>query len=227
MRGVTWLADSWESLSCYNAPGGYMTALPLGEFGQSSPVVLHFGPILRKLDDREFFEFCQLNRDLRIERTAEGDLLVMPPTGGETGHRNFVLYVLFAAWAEKDGSGIAFDSSTGFVLPNGALRSPDLAWLTRDRWNGLSKAERDGFIPLCPDFVVELRSRSDSILRLRAKMLEYTGNGARLGWLIDPDDRKVYVYDASGETCLDDPQALDAGLVLPGFVLRFDPFLES
>jgi Uma2 family endonuclease len=114
----------------------------LKEFDGPSPVVLHFGPMLQKLNDREFFEFCQLNRDKRIERTAEGDLILMPPTGGETGHRNFVLYGLFNEWAESDGSGIAFDSSTGFLLPNGALRSPDLAWISLDRWNLEHRSKR-------------------------------------------------------------------------------------
>ncbi|HEY6333302.1 MAG TPA: Uma2 family endonuclease, partial [Blastocatellia bacterium] len=183
-------------------------------------VVLHFGPVLQRLNEAEFFEFCRLNADKRIERSADGDLIVMPPTGGETGHRNFVLYRLFDDWAERDGSGIAFDSSTGFLLPNGALRSPDLAWITLDRWNKLSASQRKGFIPLSPDFVVELRSHSDSLSGLRAKMEEYRENGARLGWLIDPTDRKIYLYDANGETILDSPTSISDDPVLPGFVMK-------
>lgn len=184
------------------------------------PLVLHFGPVLQKLNEDEFFEFCRANPDMRIERTADGDLIVMPPTGGETGHRNFVLYLLFNDWAEKDGSGIAFDSSTGFLLPNGAVRSPDLAWITMDRWNSLSATQKRAFIPLCPDFVVELRSHSDSLSDLRAKMQEYRENGVRLGWLIDPANRKIYVYDVTGETVLDYPMSVSGDPVLPGFVMK-------
>ena len=196
-------------------------AVPLSEFDGANPLVLHFGPVLGRLNDEEFFEFCQLNRDMRIERTAEGDLLIMPPTGGETGHHNFVLVGSFHQWAEKDGTGIAFDSSTGFYLPNGALRSPDLAWVARDRWDGLTRKQKEQFIPLCPDFMVELRSPSDSLVRLRAKMHEYLDNGARLGWLIDAGERKVYVFDRrSGETRLDAPESLTGDPVLPGFVLN-------
>src|SRR5262245_36314984 len=128
-----------------------------------APVVLHFGPVLRGMSDQEFYEFCRLNPELRIERTEEGDIVIMPPTGGETGSRNFSIVGQFSAWVEKDGSGIGFDSSTGFILPNGAERSPDLAWVRRERWSALSAAERAEFPPLCPDFVVELRSRTDSL----------------------------------------------------------------
>src|SRR5262249_15139789 len=117
-------------------------------------VVLHFTPILDKLTDEDFFEFCRVNRDLRIERSAEGDLIIMPPTGSETGSQSFKLTGLFSAWVEADGSGIAFDSSTGFTLPNGAVRSPDLAWVKLERWERLTDSEKQRFAPLCPDFVI-------------------------------------------------------------------------
>jgi Uma2 family endonuclease len=154
-------------------------------------LVLHFG---WKMGEDEFYDFCMLNRDLNLELTSEGDLIIMPPTGGQTGNRNFELIGSFAAWARQDGTGKGFDSSTLFSLPNGAKRSPDLAWVKKERWEALTDRERQRFSPLCPDFVVELRSPSDSLKRLRKKMEEYVANGAQLGWLIDPFERKVYVY---------------------------------
>lgn len=154
-------------------------------FGESESVVLHFGPVLQRISDDEFFEFCQLNPEWRIELTSEGDLIIMPPTGGLTGQRNFALTRVFGNWVEQDGTGVGFDSSTGFTLPNGAKRSPDLAWVRRERWEALTPAEQAVFPPLCPDFVAELRSRSDSSKALQAKMEEYIENGAQLGWLFD------------------------------------------
>jgi Uma2 family endonuclease len=153
------------------------------------PLIMRSSPTLRQMSDQEFFEFCRLNRDWRIEQTCEGDLIIMPPTGGETGRRNFNLIGLFSNWVEKDGTGIGFDSSTAFKLPNGAKRSPDLAWIKRERWDALSPADREVFPPLCPDFVVELRSRSDALDTLQEKMQEYIANGASLGWLIDPFEK--------------------------------------
>ncbi len=184
------------------------------------PIILHSGPILEKVSDREFFEFCRLNPDLRIERTSDGDLIIMPPTGGETGKRNFELTGIFRAWVEADGTGIGFDSLTGFTLPSGDKRSPDLAWLLRSRWESLTEDEREEFPPLCPDFVVELRSRTDDLDDLQAKMEEYIENGARLGWLIDPKKKKVYLYRPGAEVvCLDDPETVSGDPILPGFVL--------
>src|SRR5438132_4659472 len=160
---------------------------------RANPYVIHFEPVLKKLSDEDFFEFCQANRDWRIERTSDGDVIIMPPTGGETGGRNFELAVDFGNWVRADGTGKGFDSSTGFTLPNGAERSPDLAWVRLSRWNALSEEQRKKFPPLCPDFVVELRSPSDSLSGLQEKMQEYIQNGAELGWLIDPVEKKVYV----------------------------------
>ena len=145
----------------------------------------------------------------------------MPPTGSETGRRNSTLTQRLANWAETDGTGIVFDSSTLFTLPNGAKRSPDVSWVKKERWGVLTREQREGFAPLCPDFVVELRSRTDRLLDLQDKLQEYINNGARLGWLIDPLDKRVYVYRPGQlvET-LDDPATLSGGLVLPGFVLQ-------
>lgn len=190
---------------------------------EAQPIVLHFGPVLRRMSAHEFFEVCQLNRDWRIERTSEGDLVIMPPTGGKTGKRNFTLTGLFFAWAEEDGTGIGFDSSTGFTLPNNAKRSPDLAWVKRSRWEQLTREEQEEFPPLCPDFVVELRSQSDALGPLQSKMQEYVKNGAQLGWLIDPLEKKVYIYRPASEvTCLENPQTLSGEPELPGFQLDLE-----
>jgi len=191
------------------------------------PVVIHFGPLLRKLDDREFFEFCQLNRDLRIERTSEGDVIVMPPTGSKTGLRSFSLTTQFGAWVEKDKTGRGFDSSTGFKLPNGATRSPDVSWIQNERWQALAEEDKEVFAPLCPDFVVELRSPSDQLDFLQAKMREYVENGAKLGWLIDPLERTVYIYREGAEVKrLADLQTLSGGPLLPGFTLDLKPLWD-
>ncbi len=175
----------------------------------------------REPTDHDLFEICQLNRDWRIERSSDGEIIAILPTGGRTGHRNFELIRIFGAWAAAEGSGVAFDSSTGFILPNGAERSPDLAWVSRARWDALADEEKEEFPPLCPDFVVELRSRADSLATLRDKMREYIANGARLGWLIDPIERRVYVYQPpDDEICLNDPESVSAAPVLLGFRLE-------
>jgi Uma2 family endonuclease len=188
---------------------------------EPSIIVLHFGPMLKKLSDEDFFEFCQLNIEWRIERTEEGDLIIMPPTGGKTGERNFKLIVKFGIWAEKDGTGMGFDSSTGFTLPNGAKRSPDLSWIRLERWNALTDEEQKRFAPICPDFVVELRSESDSLEALQEKMKEYMENGAQLGWLIDPVEKRVYVYQPQSiALCLEQPQTVSGEPLLQGFALE-------
>ena len=146
----------------------------------SHPLVLHLEPAIR-LTDEQFFEFCQLNRDLRIERTATGDLQIMSPTGSETGGANFDLIIELGIWVRKDGTGKGFDSSTGFTLPNKAERSPDAAWVTLERWNALTSEQQEKFAPISPDFVVELRSPSDSLKTLFDKMQEYIDNGVKLG----------------------------------------------
>jgi Uma2 family endonuclease len=183
-------------------------------------IVLHGGAAIRRWGDDEFLEVCRLNRDLRLERTAEGDLVIMPPTGGDTGRLNARFTRLLDAWAERDGRGVVFDSSTGFLLPNGARRSPDASWIERARWDALPAPARERFPPLCPDFVVEIRSPSDELDELDAKMREYVGNGAKLGWLLDPSTRSALIYrpDRPVEQ-LDAPTQIEAGEI-GGFVLE-------
>ena len=186
-----------------------------------NPFILHFAPLLDKISDEDFFAFCQANPDWRIERTSEGDLIIMPPTGGDTGKRNFNLIVEFGNWAKHDGTGVSFDSSTVFSLPNGAKRSPDLAWVKLARWNALTDDERRSFPPLGPDFVVELRSHTDSLRVLQEKMQEYIVNGAQLGWLIDPLEKKVYIYRPDRDVeCLDHPENISGEPLLNGFMLE-------
>jgi Uma2 family endonuclease len=187
--------------------------------GNGWPVVLQMRPIV-DLDNDQFFAFCQLNRDWRIERTSEGELVVMPPTGWKTGSYNIRVSAALLAWADQEGSGVATDSSTGFDLPNGATRSPDAAWVKRTRLATLTDEQKAQFLPLCPDFVIELRSPSDNLKTLQDKMQEYTGNGAQLGWLVDPVDRHVYVYRPGIQTeCLENPATVSGDPELPGFVL--------
>ena len=194
------------------------------EDDEASPTLglcFRIGPEFQQLTDDEYFELCRANGDWRIERTSQGEIIVMPPTGGRTGRINFEFAGLFREWVHRDGTGVAFDSSTEFRLPNRAARSPDLSWLRRERWEGLTREEQDKFPPLCPDFVVEIRSPSDRLRALRAKMREYIANGATLGWLIDPVDRRVYVYEPPDrESRLDDPDSVSGEPLLRGFVLE-------
>lgn len=187
----------------------------------SSPVVVKIPPSML-MTDVQFFEFCQINRDLRIERNQFGEILIMPPTGSETGNRNANISAQLYIWAEQDGTGICFDSSTGFKLSTGAERSPDASWIKLERWNTLSPEQQQKFAPICPDFVVELSSPSDNLEPLQAKMPEYMQEqGVQLGWLIDRKQRKVYIYRPGLEVeCLDNPDKVDGDPALPGFVLN-------
>jgi len=183
------------------------------------PMIVHLRPVL-DLTDEQFFDFSQINRDLRMERTAQGELIIMPPTGGETGRRSAELTIQLGLWAKRDGTGSTFDSSTGFRLPNGAVRSPDASWIRNSRLDSLSPEEKKKFIPLCPDFVVELRSATDSLKVLQEKMQEYVENGTELGWLIDAEQRRVYVYRAHLPVEeISEPASLGRDPLLPGFVL--------
>ncbi len=191
-------------------------------FKDDSRLILHFQPVIQLTED-QFFHFCQINRELRIERTAEGEVEVMVPTGGETGWRNSKLNIDLGTWAEQDGTGEVFDSSTGFILPNRATRSPDASWVKRSRLTSLSTTQKEKFLPLCPDFVIELRSPSDSLRVLQDKMQEYLENGAQLGWLIDQKNKTVYVYHPGRDVeCLDNPATIAGDPVLPGFVLHLN-----
>lgn len=180
------------------------------------PMVLHPPP----LSDEQFYQFCQENSSWTIERSASGEILVMAPTGAETGSYNFDLITQLGLWAKRDGRGKGFDSSTGFTLSNGAVRSPDAAWVLKSRWDALSPEARRGFAPLCPDFVLELRSATDLLATLQAKLDEYMANGAQLGWLLDPVERRAYVY-RPGEpvTVLAAPPTLCGDPVLKGLVI--------
>lgn len=182
-------------------------------------LTLHFRPVLH-MDRHEFFEFCQANPDLRMELTSEGDVIIMPPTGSKSGQRNFGLLVQFGIWMQSDETGFGFDSSAGFTLPNGAVRAPDLAWIRKERWEVLSEDEQEEFAPICPDFVVELLSRTDRLETIKDKMQEYIDNGAQLGWLIDPRERNVYVYRPGEEVvCLSDQETISGDPLLPNFDL--------
>lgn len=167
-------------------------------------------PAIAVTDDA-LYALCVANPGLRIEREADGEILFMAPTGGETGARNARITAQLVAWADRDGTGLVFDSSAGFVLPNGAERAPDAAWLRRERWDGLTDDQRRRLVPLCPEFVLELVSPSDDLVDQQRKMDEYVANGARLGWLIDPEERRVHVYRPGRP-----PEILDAPSILAG-----------
>jgi len=189
------------------------------------PLVLEMETADIHLSDEQFYRLCQVNRDLRLERTAEGKLIVMPPTGWETGNRNSKLNQRLGNWADRDGSGLVFDSSTGFILPNKAIRSPDAAWVKRDRLKAL-RPDPNRFLPLCPDFAIELRSASDDLDTLQAKMQEYLENGMQLGWLLNPYDQQVEIYRVGQPVeVLNSPKKLSGETVLPGFVLQLDGIL--
>jgi Uma2 family endonuclease len=187
--------------------------------GESNQLTLKFRPGLR-LSDRVFWKLCAANPELRLERTARGELVLMPLASSDTGRRNAALTGRLANWAEADRRGVGFDSSAGFTLPNGAIRSPDVSWIARHRWESLSREQQRGFAPLCPDFVAELRSKSDRKPTLRKKMREYIRQGARLGWLIDlvDDTAEIFRPDRPVEV-LERPATLSGEDVLPGFVL--------
>ncbi len=187
----------------------------------SAVMALNIPPALTLTVTREqFVELALANRELKLERTATGELIVNPPTGGETGNRNLDIEGQLWFWNRQTGLGKAFNSSTGFHLPSGADRSPDASWVRQERWDALTPQEKESFIPLCPDFVVELRSKSDNMEPLRVKMREYMNNGARLGWLIDRKNRKVEIYRQNQEVeVLENPATLSGEDVLPGFVL--------
>ena len=170
----------------------------------------------------QFAALAAANRDLRLERTAQGELIVNPPTGWETGRRNWSISgELYLWWRNAGEPGEAFDSSTGFILPNGATRSPDASWVSRERWDALTPEQKGTFANICPDFVVELRSSSDTLKSVQEKMREYIDNGAKLGWLIDPQHRRVEIYRlALAVEVLENPAELSGEAVLPDFVLN-------
>ena len=191
---------------------------PTIESHTSSVLALNIDSI--GLNDEQFAQLCRDNRDLRLELTSKGELIIMPPTGSRTGFRSAKIIQRLANWAEDDRHGLAFDSSTGFTLPDGSKRSPDASWIRSERWDALTKKEQDGFAPIAPDFVIELWSPSDSWNLLQQKMLDYMDNGVCLAWLIDPEQRRVYIYrpDHSVEL-LENPSTVSADPLLPEFKL--------
>jgi Uma2 family endonuclease len=183
-------------------------------------------PVLTRGPDW-FYELCQANGDLQFEQTAEGDIIVMAPAGGESGGRESEAFRQLGNWARRDRLGHAFGSNTGFHLPNGATRAPDASWVLNGRLDKLSASDRRKFLPICPDFVIEVVSPTDRLPKLRAKMDEYLANGARLGWLIDPDKRKVYVYRPGEKVqCRSGVRQISASPELPGFVLKLAEIWE-
>ena len=202
-------------------------ARPARELSEvADPLTIWLEPAIC-LTEEQFVEFCAQNRELRIERTAEGALEIMAPTVGYTGNRNFEIVGQLGNWIGQDGRGVGFDSSAGFTLPNGAVRSPDASWILRSRLDALTEEDREGFWHICPDFVIEIRSASDRLSKLQSKMQEYIDNGTRLGWLVDPIGRRTYVYrPGAAVDVLDNPQTLSGDPELAGFTLDMSAIWE-
>ena len=174
----------------------------------------------RRMTREEYRSFVDANPELRVEMTAQGEVIVMPPAHTRTGYQNGEIFRQVSNWALADGRGVAFDSSTGYDLPNGANRAPDVSWVLKSRIAELTPEERFDYYPLCPDFVIELRSKSDRLSTLQAKMREYLANGARLGWLVDPLERSVHVYRAGAlPQVLTEPAAITGDPELPGLIV--------
>ena len=195
---------------------------------ESTPMTVNL-PAIAPMTHEQFYEFCLANRDLRIERTASGDVVIMPPAFSDTGNRNIKIAQQLANWTDQDGTGESFDSSAGFTLPNGATRSPDASWIKLERWNGLLEEQKASFAPICPDFVIELRSSSVreaspkemTLTSLQDKMQEYIANGVLLGWLIDRKNRTVHIYRPNQKPeVLNNPETVTGDPELPGFALR-------
>ncbi|WAC15473.1 Uma2 family endonuclease [Dyadobacter pollutisoli] len=180
------------------------------------------------MSEEEFFQFCQMNDTLEFERDSQGNIILMSPTGSFTGNFNLKVSMEVGIWNKENGLGEVFDSSTGFTLPNGAVRSPDVSWVRQERWDMLSQDQKEGFAPICPDFVIEIRSKSDGLKYLLDKMLEYIANGSQLGWLIDRFESKVYVYNADKSVVIHESlQVMLSGeSVLPGFTLNLGAVIK-
>jgi Uma2 family endonuclease len=183
---------------------------------------------LNHVTHEQFEELCAEYPELRLELTSSGELIVMPPAGIETSKRNFELIAQFSIWAKKDATGVGFSTDAGYTLPNGAIRAPDASWMRREKYESLSKDDKERFAHVCPDFAVELRSPSDRLPTLINKMEEYIANGASLGWLIDPKKRRVYVFKAGEEmVVLENPIAVSGDPLLPGFELQMQEIWTS
>ncbi len=198
------------------APPPTVSSILKIKFNNGIPLRLYANGMSRD----EFYEFCLANNQLRIERTADGQLLIMPPTGSETGNHNAEITTEISLWNRQQKLGRTFDSSTGFTLPNGAERAPDTAWIRQDRWDALPRSEKKKFARITPDFVLELRSEDQSLTELREKMDEYMDAGCRLGWLIDPKNRRTYVYSENGDIqTVKFEDSLDGVDVMPGLAV--------
>jgi len=185
-------------------------------------VTISLEPIF-ELTEEKFFQLCQKNRDLRFERDAQGDVTIMVPEGSDTGMRSSGINGYLWLWNQSKQLGYTFGSSTGFILPNGAMRSPDTSWILKARWDALTPEQQSKFAPICPDFVIELMSRTDSLPTVQAKMQEYQDNGARLGWMINRRDRQVEIYRIGQPVeILHLPTSISGETVLPEFVLNLD-----
>ena len=182
-------------------------------------ITVNFNSVI-DISDEQFFQLCIKNSDIKFERHANGEIIIMPPTGGETGKRNSDLIVQLGIWNRQTKLGQVFDSSTGYKLPNKANRSPDVSWIKQERWDSLTSKQREKFIPLAPDFALELMSPSDTLVNVREKMREYRDNGVELGWLINPEAKQVEIYRLGQDIqLLDSPQSISGEDILPGFIL--------
>lgn len=183
-------------------------------------ITVNFNSVI-DISDEQFFQLCISNPDTKFERNANGEIIVMPPTGGETGRRNSDLMIQLGIWNRQTKLGLVFDSSTGYTLPNGANRSPDVSWIKQERWDSLTSEQKEKFIPLAPDFALELVSSSDSLANVRAKMREYLDNGVKLGWLINPKAKQAEIYRSGQDVeLLLSPQSISGEDILPGFILN-------
>lgn len=189
-------------------------------------VIVNLNPII-ELTDEQFYQLCRANSDVKFERNAKGELIIMPPTGGGTGKRNIELAADLVIWNRQTRLGVCFDSSTCFRLPQGGDRSPDVSWILQSRWDSLTPDEQEKFPPICPDFVLELMSPSDNLKIAQEKMQEYLNNGIRLGWLINRRTQTVEIYRQGQEVeVLQSPATLSGEDVLPGFVLNLQTIWE-
>lgn len=187
-------------------------------------VTVNFNPIIELTDD-QFYQLCRANPDVKFERNAKRELIITSPTGGETGNQNFEIAADFAIWNRQTKLGVCFDSSTCFSLPNGGDRSPDVSWIKQERWDALTPEEKEKFPPIAPDFVLELMSPTDSLIKTQEKMQEYMDSGVKLGWLINRKTRRVEIYRLGQPVeILESPTQLSGEDILPGFVLNLETF---
>ena len=188
---------------------------------------INISALANPVTDQQFEQLCAQNRDTRFEMTSQGELIIMSPTGSESGRQNADLLIQIGTWNRQYKLGVVFDSSTGFTLPNGAKRSPDVSWITNSRWNSLTQKQKRGFAPIAPDFVLELLSSNDRLLDVQQKMAEYLQSGVKLGWLIHPDEKKVEIYHpGKDKEVLNAPQSLSGGDLMPGLIVELDDILN-